>query len=67
LLFSTIEGFFAKMKELKFDHTDTIADFLEESPEENAAYRHFLASVLASKREFKKEIENAREMKNKKL
>lgn len=54
------------MKEMKFDHTDTIADILDLSPEENAAYRHFLASVLASKREFKKEIEMARENKNKK-
>ncbi len=65
-LFSTIEGFFAKMREMKFDHTDMIADCLDLSPEENSAYRNFLASILASKREFKKELEIARENKNKK-
>jgi hypothetical protein len=65
-MFKTIVDFYGKMKEWKFGNTDMIADSLEMSPEENIAYRRFLASVLASKRLFKQEIEIARENKSKK-
>ena len=66
IMFKTIEDFYSKMKEIKFENTDMIADSIETSIEENVAYRRFLANVLASKRTFKKEIEIARENKSKK-
>lgn len=66
IMFKTIEEFYAKMKEMKFENTDMIADTIDLSPEENVAYRRLLANMLASKRAFKKELEIARENKNKK-
>jgi hypothetical protein len=65
-MFKTIEEFYAKMKEMKFENTDMIADTIDLSPEENVAYRRLLANILASKRAFKKELEIARENKSKK-
>ena len=53
-MFKTIEEFYAKMKEMKFENTDMIADTIDLSPEENVAYRRLLANILASKRAFKK-------------
>jgi len=52
-MFKIIEEFYSKMKEMKFENTDMIADSIEMSPEENVAYRRFLANVLACKRTFK--------------
>jgi hypothetical protein len=66
IMFKTIEEFYAKMKEMKFENTDMIADTIDLSPEENVAYRRLLANILASKRAFKKELEIARENKSKK-
>jgi hypothetical protein len=66
IMFKTIEEFYAKMKEMKFENTDMIADTIDLSPEENVAYRRLLANMLASKRAFKKELEIARENKSKK-
>lgn len=65
-MFKIIEEFYSKMKEMKFENTDMIADSIEMSPEENVAHRRFLANVLACKRTFKKELEIARENKSKK-
>ena len=65
-MFKGIEGFFAKMIEMKFGNTEMIADTLDMSVEENAAYRRLLSSLLGSKRAFKKELEIAKENKSKK-
>lgn len=60
-MFETIEKFYVKMREMKIDRTDMIADAMElPTTEEEIAHKKFINGIYNVKREYKQDMEMIR-------